>query len=73
MKSMMRLTALVLVLLASLTAMPSTAQTVQVRWPPKSCADFCAVVRCAYPQTCGPYVDSAGVQRCGCHGDIGTI
>jgi hypothetical protein len=31
------------------------------------------VALCAYPQTCGPFVDSAGVLRCGCHGDRGTI
>lgn len=65
MKPMIRLTALVLVLLASLTALPSAAQV--VFWPPKTCADFCAIILCAFPQTCGPFVDANGVERCGCH------
>jgi hypothetical protein len=72
MKSTIRLVALALVVLASLAILPSTAQTVQPIGP-KTCAQFCMVALCAYPQTCGPFVDSAGVLRCGCHGDIGTI
>jgi hypothetical protein len=65
MKPMKRLVALVLVLLASLTALPSAAQVV-VLWP-KTCPELCAIILCAYPQTCGTFVDSTGVQRCGCH------
>ena len=34
---------------------------------PKTCAQFCATVRCAYPATCGPYINSAGNPACGCH------
>ncbi len=65
MKSMMRLTALALILLASLTALPSAAQVV-VLWP-KTCPELCAIILCAFPQTCGPFVDANGVERCGCH------
>lgn len=72
MKPIIRLVALVLVTLASLTTVPLAAQTYQVLWP-KSCTDFCAIVLCAYPQTCGPFVDSTGTQRCGCHDRYGTV
>ena len=72
MKFTLRLVALVLVLLASLTTLPLAAQTFQPLWP-KSCAEFCAIALCAYPQTCGPFVDSTGTPRCGCHGQGGTI
>ena len=65
MKSMMRLVALVLVLVASLTTLPSAAQVV-VLWP-KTCEEFCATALCLFPQTCGTYVDSTGTKRCGCH------
>ena len=71
MKSTIRLIALVLVVLASLATLPSTAQIVPIG--PKTCAQFCAIALCAYPQTCGPFVDSTGTPRCGCHGEIGTI
>lgn len=64
MKSMIRLTALVLVLLASFTTLPLAAQTVLF---PKTCPELCAIILCAFPQTCGPFVDANGVQRCGCH------
>jgi hypothetical protein len=33
---------------------------------PKQCDDICALVRCAYPTTCGLYVDN-GQTVCGCH------
>lgn len=66
MKHMLRLLALVLVVLASFTALPSAAQTPQPLFP-KSCAELCARILCAYPQTCGPFVDSTGTPRCGCH------
>jgi len=72
MKSMVRLVALALVVLPSLTTLPSVAQTYQPLWP-KSCAQFCAIALCAYPQTCGPFVDSTGTQRCGCHDQFGTV
>lgn len=39
MKTMMRLVALALVVLASLTTLPSAAQTVTPLWP-KNCAEF---------------------------------
>ena len=66
MKSMFRLVALVLVAAASLSSLPSSAQTVQPLWP-KSCPELCAIILCAFPSTCGPYVDSTGTKRCGCH------
>ena len=66
MKPVIRLLALGLVVLASLTTLPSTAQTVEPLLP-KSCAQLCAIILCAFPQTCGPFVDSTGTQRCGCH------
>lgn len=66
MKPMIRLVALVLVLLASLTTLPSAAQNYELLWP-KSCPELCAIILCAFPQTCGPFVDSTGTQRCGCH------
>ena len=65
MKPMIRLVALVLVVLASFTALPSAAQIQPLL--PKSCAQLCAIILCAFPQTCGPFVDSTGTQRCGCH------
>ena len=65
MKPMLRLLALVLVVLASLSALPSAADTQPLL--PKSCAELCARILCAFPQTCGPFVDSTGTQRCGCH------
>ncbi|HVR97794.1 MAG TPA: hypothetical protein VMW27_14345 [Thermoanaerobaculia bacterium] len=66
MRPMIRLIALVLVILASATTLPSAAQTVQPLLP-KTCAQLCAIVLCLFPQTCGPYVDSTGTPRCGCH------
>jgi hypothetical protein len=72
MKTMIRLVALVLVVLASLATLPLAAQTYQPLGP-KSCAQFCMIALCAYPQTCGPFVDSTGTPRCGCHGEIGTV
>ena len=65
MKPMIRLLALVLVVLASLSALPSAAQIQPLL--PKTCPELCAMILCAFPQTCGPYVDSTGTQRCGCH------
>lgn len=35
--------------------------------PPKTCSQFCATVRCAYPTTCGPYINASGQPACGCH------
>jgi len=72
MKSMLRLVALVLVLLASLITLPLAAQT----YPPigpGSCAQFCMIALCASPQTCGPFVDSTGTPSCGCHDEGGTV
>jgi hypothetical protein len=34
---------------------------------PKQCDDLCSRVRCAYPTTCGLYVDANGQTACGCH------
>ena len=65
MKTMIRLAALVLVVLASLATLPLAAQPTPIG--PNSCAQFCMIALCAYPQTCGPFVDSQGVLRCGCH------
>lgn len=70
MKTMIRLAALVLVVLASLATLPLAAQqTYQPIGGPDSCAQFCMIALCAYPQTCGPFVDSQGVLSCGCHDD----
>ena len=66
MKPMIRLAALVLVVLASLGTLPSTAQT-PVPVFPKTCQQLCAIILCVFPQTCGPFVDSTGTPRCGCH------
>ena len=72
MRSMLRLVALVLVLLASLTTLPLAAQIYQPPGP-SSCAEFCMIALCAYPQTCGPFVDSTGTPNCGCHDEGGTV
>lgn len=72
MKTMIRLVALVLVVVASLATLPLAAQ-ISLPPGPKSCAQFCMVALCAYPQTCGPFVDSTGTLRCGCHGERGTV
>lgn len=64
MKPMIRLVVLVLVVAASLTSLPSSAQT--PIWP-KTCPELCAIIFCAFPSTCGPFVDSTGTLRCGCH------
>lgn len=66
MKAMIRLVALGLVVLASLSTLPSAAQTVQPLWP-KTCPELCAIILCAFPSTCGEFVDSTGTKRCGCH------
>lgn len=66
MKTMIRLVALGLVVLASFSALPSAAQTVQPLWP-KTCPQWCAIILCAFPQTCGEFVDATGTKRCGCH------
>lgn len=55
MKPMVRLVVLVLVTLASFTALPLAAK-------PPACASFCAIVFCDGSQTCGPTPTG-----CACH------
>jgi hypothetical protein len=73
MKTMIRLAALALVVLASLATLPLAAQQTYQPIGPDSCAQFCMIALCAYPQTCGPFVDSTGTPRCGCHDQFGTV
>lgn len=77
MKALIRLT-LAVVLLAGAVSLPSMAQQsvpVDFGQPNKlRCVQFCAVVLCASPQTCGLYTDANGQVQCGCHGSgIGTV
>ena len=78
MKAWLRLTFAV-VLLAGLAVLPSTAvETSGILLPQPGpsklqCAQFCAIVLCVYPQTCGLYSDANGQIQCGCHDSIGEI
>lgn len=79
MKAMVRL-ALSVCLLAGAVSLPTTAQeSGGILLQPGTanklrCAQFCAVVLCASPQTCGLYTDANGTLQCGCHGSgIGTV
>jgi hypothetical protein len=56
----------------ALTVLALTLGIANIVPPPSSttrdvCQDLCARVRCAYPTTCGPYIDASGQPACGCH------
>jgi hypothetical protein len=61
MKAKLLFLTLALVLSVILRPAPSGA-TIQ-----KSCALFCAQVRCIPEDICGAYVNSSGQTVCGCH------